>query len=228
MRISRRVLLQLLVSGAVSGGVLGLTALGRAQDLVRPPGAVAEPDFLALCARCQRCLDACAPLAIHPAPISSGLANLGTPVLETNKCVLCMECLRACPTGALSKIPKKEVFLGTAVIDKSICVAWLKTRRCKECEKACPLRAVNMKEGRFPEIVAEKCNGCGLCMRRCPTEPKSITISPEGARRTERPKERFLVALEDRVEPYEVAPPPYAAWFKDRLEKLSDLYLKGK
>lgn len=217
-----------MASGVISGGVLGLTSLGRANDLVRPPGAVAEPDFLAMCARCQRCLDACAPLAIHPAPIQSGIANLGTPVLDTNKCVLCMECIRACPTGALTKIPKKEVFLGLAVIKKDVCFAWLKTRRCSECQKACPLHAVNLKQGRFPEIIAEKCNGCGICMRRCPTEPKAIFISPEGAKRTERPKEHFLTALEDRVGPYEVEPSPYSTWFMDRLQKLSELYFKNK
>jgi len=229
MGLSRRALLQILASAAVSGGVLGLTAIGRADNLVRPPGAVAEPDFLALCSRCSRCVDACAPLAIAPAHLGGGLANLGTPVLDTNKCVLCMECIRACPTGALSKIPKSEVFLGTAVIAKDTCLAWLKTRRCRECEKACPLDAVTMQQGRFPEIVADKCNGCGICMRRCPTEPdKAITISPEGAKRTVRPAARFQVALEDRVGPYEIAPPPYSTWFVNRLRKLGELYLNLK
>lgn len=228
MGLSRRALLQLLASTAVSGGVLGLTAVGRAHDLVRPPGAVAEPDFLAMCARCSRCVDACAPLAISPAHLGSGLANLGTPVLDTNKCVLCMECLRACPTGALTKIPKEEVFLGTAVIHQETCLAWLKTKRCRDCEKACPLKAVEMQEGRFPVIVADKCNGCGICMRRCPTDPKSITISPEGAKRTARPEARLLASLEDRVGPYEIEPPPYSTWFVDRLRKLGELYFNLK
>ncbi len=228
MRLSRRALLQVAVSGIISGGVLGLTALGRAEDLVRPPGAVAEPDFLALCARCQRCLDACAPLAIHPATIVSGLANLGTPVLETNKCIVCMECIRACPTGALARIPKDEVRIGTAVINQETCVAWLKTQRCRECEKSCPLKAVTMKGGRFPEIVADKCNGCGICMRRCPTEPKSITISPEGATRAERPTERILLELPDRVGPYEIEPPPYLTRLSDRLRKLAEVHLNLK
>ncbi len=228
MGMSRRTLLQILASAAVSGGVLGLTAVSRADDLVRPPGAVAEPDFLAMCARCSRCVDVCAPLAITPAHLGSGLANLGTPVLDTNKCVLCMECIRACPTGALTKIPKAEVFLGLAVIQQDLCLAWLKTRRCRDCEKACPLDAVTMKQGRFPEIVADKCNGCGICMRRCPTDPKAIFISPEGAKRTTRPEARFLAALEDRVGPYEVAPPPYSEWFVNRLRKLGELYLNIK
>jgi ferredoxin-type protein NapG len=224
MSMTRRTALHLLASGLVSGAALGVTAIGRADNLVRPPGAVDEPDFLSLCSRCSRCIDACAPLALATAPISAGLANLGTPVLETNKCILCMECLRACPTGALSKIPKKEVWLGTAVIYKDICLAWRKTSRCKECEKVCPYQAVKMKENRYPEIVAEKCNGCGLCMRRCPTEPKSIIISPEGAKRTHRPPERFLTRIEDRIGPYEAPPDPYSEWFVKRLEKLAGLY----
>jgi ferredoxin-type protein NapF len=224
MRLSRRTWLQLAASGAISGAVLGLTALGRADDLVRPPGALDEPDFLASCSRCMRCMDVCMPLAIRPAPVSAGLANLGTPVLQTSKCILCMECIRTCPTGALVKIPKSEVWLGTAVIVKDACLAWLKTRRCRECEKACPLEAVVMAEGRFPEIVADKCNGCAICVRRCPVEPKAVYISPEGARRVARPEGRLLTELEDRVGPYESPPPAYPEWFVNRIEKLAEQY----
>lgn len=224
MSLSRRALLQLAGSAAISGAILGLTATGRAHNLVRPPGALDEPEFLASCSRCLRCLDVCAPMAIQPASIFSGPANLGTPVLETNKCILCMECIRTCPTGSLSKIPKDEIFLGTAVILKDVCLAWLKTRRCRECEKACKPAAIVMEENRYPVILAEKCNGCGICMRRCPTEPKSIYISPEGARRTQRQGGRLLVSLEDRVGPYENPPPGFPEWFKNRLEKLAEHY----
>lgn len=224
MIISRRALLQLAASSAVSGAVLGLTAVGRAQNLVRPPGALDELQFLASCSRCLRCLDVCAPMAIKPASIFDGFANLGTPVLETNKCIVCMECIRTCPTAALSKIPKGEVFLGSAVILKNVCLAYLKTRRCKECEKACKPEAIVMDENRYPRVLLDKCNGCGICMRRCPTEPKAIYISPEGARRTQRQGGRILMAVEDRVGPYENPPPAFPEWLKNRLLKLAEHY----
>ncbi len=224
MILTRRALLQLAASAVVSGAVLGLTTVGRAHNLVRPPGALDEPDFLASCSRCLRCLDACAPMAIQPASVFSGVANLGTPVLETNKCILCMECIRTCPTGALGKIPKNEVFLGTAVILKDVCLAWRKTRRCRECEKACKPEAVIMEENRYPVVLAEKCNGCGICMRRCPVEPKAIFISPEGAKRTHRQGGRLLVSLDDRVGPYDVPPPGFPEWFRNRIQKLAEHY----
>jgi len=224
MSLSRRALLQLAASTAISGAVLGLTAVGRTHDLVRPPGALEEPDFLASCLRCLRCLDVCAPIAIKPASIFSGIANLGTPVMETNKCILCMECIRACPSGALSKIPKEEVRIGTAVILKDVCFAWLKTRRCKECEKACKPEAIVMEENRYPVVIADKCNGCGVCMRRCPAEPRAVIISPEGAKRTVWQGGRFLTVLEDRVGPYEVPPPTFTKWLRDRLLKLAENY----
>ena len=224
MNLSRRALLQLGGSAAISGVVLGLTSVGRAHNLVRPPGALDEPAFLASCSRCLRCLDACAPMAIKTAPVFGGIANLGTPVLETNKCILCMECIRTCPTGALSKIPKEEIYLGTAVILKDVCFAWLKSRRCKECEKACKPEAIVMEESRFPVVKAEKCNGCGICMRRCPTEPRAIYISPEGAHRTVRQEGRILVALEDRVGPYENPPAAFPEWLKNRFAKLAEHY----
>ena len=222
--LSRRGLLQLAAGAAVSGTVLGLTAIGRANNLPRPPGALEEPEFLASCSRCLRCLDACAPMAIKTAPVFSGLANLGTPVLETNKCVLCMECIRTCPTGALSKIPKTEVVVGTAVILKDVCLASKKTKRSRECEKACKPEAIVMEDNRFPVVRTEKCNGCGVCMRRCPTEPKAVIISAEGAKRTHRQEGRILAALEDRVGPYETPPPTFPQWLKIRMEKLAEHY----
>ena len=81
-----------------------------------------------------------------------------------------------------------------------------------------------MEENRFPVVLAEKCNGCGICMRRCPTEPKSIIISPEGAKRTHRRGGNILLALEDRVGPYENPPPAFPEWLKDRFAKLAEHY----
>ena len=220
----RRILLQLLASGAVSGVVLGAASLGRSQNLVRPPGALHEPDFMARCQRCNRCLDACTPEAITLAHPGDGLGTIGTPVLNVNKCIWCMECIRACPSGALSKIPKTEVHVGVAVIDKSKCLAWLKTKRCNDCEKACRERkAVAMKERRYPEIVADKCNGCAICVRRCPAEG-AITIDGSFARRYDAHPERLVTALPDRVGPYDVAPPTYDQWLLNRLRVLAQHY----
>ncbi|MDR1776206.1 MAG: 4Fe-4S binding protein [Desulfovibrio sp.] len=213
---SRRKFLQWGGAGLAAAGVCTLTSgFGPAQS-ARPPGALDEPDFLARCSRCMRCVDVCFPLALRPAGWLDGGKNLGTPVLDPSKCIFCMECVRICPTGALSKIPKNEVDIGQVNIVADVCLAWLKTRRCDICFKACPTKAIVMKERRFPVLVPEKCNGCGICIRRCP-QPGSLIMTSEGAKRYAPQPGRIIARLEDRVGPYDIPPPPWTEWFKNRV-----------
>jgi ferredoxin-type protein NapG len=224
MSISRRSFFQFVVSGTVSGALFTLFKVKRAKALPRPPGAITEEEFLNYCSRCFQCIDVCQPLALRPASIFDGVANLGTPVMDVKKCIICMECIRVCPTDALKKIPKEEVDLGTAVIDHDICLAWQKRKRCKVCYDACPTKAFELKKKRFPVLDPDKCNGCGICVRKCPTEPKSIIISYEGAKRFAPPEVRFALQLEDRVGPYEFPPPDFKTWFVNRIKTLSEHY----
>jgi NAD-dependent dihydropyrimidine dehydrogenase PreA subunit len=142
-------------------------------------------------------------MALWPAGLLDGLENIGTPVMDVTKCILCMECVRVCHTGALKKVPKKEVDIGTAVLDQKICWAWLRKKRCKICVEDCPLKAVELQKNRFPFIIEEKCNGCGICRRRCPTEPKAIEMVYRGEKRHQAPKQRFLVRQPDALGPPE-------------------------
>lgn len=220
---TRRNLIQLAAAGLVSAGLCGVTASLGAEPPARPPGALEEPDFMARCLRCMRCVDVCAPLALRPAGWLDGMKNVGTPIMDTSKCIMCMECIRYCPTGALSKIPKSEVDIGQVVLVKEVCLAWRKTRRCDLCFKACPDKAILMEKKRFPVIVPENCNGCGICVRRCP-EPGSLLLVSEGAKRYQPQPERLITRLEDRVGPYDVPPPSYEEWFANRLRNLARQY----
>ena len=224
MGISRRDLLQFIFSAAISGSVFSLFKLSKARALPRPPGAIIEEEFLKYCVRCYRCIDFCPVDALHPAAIFDGISNVGTPVLDVTKCIMCMECIRTCPTGAIRKIPKKEVDLGTAVIDSEKCLALLRKKRCKVCYERCPLKAVELKRRRFPIIIEEKCNGCGICLRQCPTKPKAITISYAGAKRFNPPDRRLTLRLEDRVGPYEFPQPDFKTWFVGRIRTLMEHY----
>ena len=72
---------------------------------IRPPFAIAEPDFLARCSRCQNCVDACPHETVFPLSTKLDSQYVNTPALDLvhTACHLCAEwpCVIACETGAL-------------------------------------------------------------------------------------------------------------------------------
>jgi len=71
----------------------GISAIGRADSIVRPPPSMSRILAPALAASVAWTL------ALHGIK-RAAFQRMPTryPVLETNKCILCMECIRACPT----------------------------------------------------------------------------------------------------------------------------------
>lgn len=147
----------------------------------RPPGAVRESEFLEMCSRCRKCVDVCPEYCIVPAQSHMG-APVGTPVLFPNDaaCTLCGDCMDVCPSGALLPVPAEFVRIGLAHISEQTCVAYT-TEHCSLCHDACPVvpNAVRFPEdffGTSPWIDADACTGCGLCVKPCPTSPKSVEV----------------------------------------------------
>jgi len=90
-----------------------------------------------------------------------------------------MDCIRACPTGALAFGEDGSVAaIGKAVLDLSTCL----TREgilCDECVTVCPSEVKAMRSaGREPVLDEDLCVGCGLCVFHCPSSPTSIRITP--------------------------------------------------
>ena len=139
--------------------------------VLRPPGALEEPDFLASCIRCSLCAEACDTACIRLfAPEEGRLA--GTPYIlaEEVACNLCLECTQVCPSGALLPLTEpEEVRMGTAVVDERLCVSHNGTGACGACYTACPLRGRAITQGMFnaPTVHADACVGCGLCEEAC-------------------------------------------------------------
>ncbi|WP_187648302.1 4Fe-4S dicluster domain-containing protein [Nitrosophilus labii] len=119
-------------------GVLGLAAAAgiysaqhlKAEELrLRPPGALEEDQFLALCIKCGQCLQVCP----YDSIILEGLdgkAGVGTAYIDPDRrgCYLCkaFPCILACPSGALDheKADIKFVHMGMAVIvNEKACLA---------------------------------------------------------------------------------------------------------
>ena len=159
------------VAGAV--GATALLALGAgvrgakgSGELIRPPGSVGEDEFLARCIRCDRSV--CHLNVISVAGFSDGLIHVRTPFLDFHlgHCDFCQDCARVCPTHAIEMFDPKTVKVGVAELTER-CIA-LRTGACRLCYDECEYKAITLDARNRPVIHADKCNGCGLCVKVCP------------------------------------------------------------
>lgn len=184
--ISRRELFRALLGNTgragvgigVLGGFLGLRQghadpVGMRGELgiVRPPGAAAEPEFLASCIRCTRCADACPTQCIRFFGPEAGDSQ-ATPYILTadTACNMCLECGPACPTDAIAILESmSDAAMGTAEVDERLCVSHNGTGVCGACHTICPLRnrAIVQDYRNAPVVDPAQCTGCGLCEEIC-------------------------------------------------------------
>ncbi len=147
---------------------------------LRPPGAVAEKEFLRRCVRCGKCVHACPWQAVHLAGGWGKTRNTPVIVPRHTPCWLCMKCPPACPTGALdaSVTSMEKANMGRAVMMKEQCLNYKGGTMCWTCYDRCPLRgkAIILEDGVIPAIT-DACVGCGVCEYVCPE--KAITTVPE-------------------------------------------------
>ncbi|HFD79775.1 MAG TPA: 4Fe-4S dicluster domain-containing protein [Gammaproteobacteria bacterium] len=96
-----------LAGGVVATSLLGFVPVVSSKQLrLRPPGALAEREFLAACIKCGQCEQVCPVEAIHLADLTDGF-GVGVPFIDA-RAQACdfscdgLQCVLACPTGALS------------------------------------------------------------------------------------------------------------------------------
>jgi polyferredoxin len=124
--------------------------------LVRPPGALAEADFLERCIKCGQCMRICPTNVIQPAGLEGSLEGLWTPVLNfrigSSGCQYkCIACGNICPTAAIRPISLDErlgrnrfvaagpIRIGTAFVDRGRCLPWAMGTPCIVCQENCPV-----------------------------------------------------------------------------------------
>lgn len=165
------------VAGAVAlaAGVAAGAACApqvAAADVLRPPGALPERDFMARCIRCERCISVCPEDVLEVLGIESGLA-VRTPQITyaAGACTFCDLCREVCPTaaiGAVDPFRPDEGRIGVAAVVEDRCLAFQQAGSCGVCVDACPYDALSFDSQRRPVVDAAACNGCGECVKICP------------------------------------------------------------
>lgn len=203
--------------GALTGGVTGFLALrlsGAAhtrgfERRIRPPGSLAEPDFLARCLRCGECMKICPTNVLQPAFDEAGAEGLWSPVMDMRMgyCELnCVLCGQVCPSGAIRRLTLAQkngdadhapVKFGTAFVDRDRCLPWSFGRPCRVCQEVCPVSPKAIvdwevpstlpgpaKTLKAPQVLPLHCTGCGLCEHECPVNDlPAIRVTAAGESR---------------------------------------------
>lgn len=195
--LSRRGLLITLLAGLVTGPVVrlqGITTTNWNPHLIRPPGSLAERQFLNRCTKCGQCLRICPTNVLQPATWQAGPEGLWTPLLNfrigTSGCQLnCIACSHICPTAAIRPLTLDEKLgrnryaaagplrLGTAFVDRGRCLPWAMDKPCIVCQENCPVspKAILVQEhfSTLPAAVfrIERVQGTAIHLAGPPLQP---------------------------------------------------------
>ena len=184
---------------AAAGGIWAANNFKGSKNRLRPPGAVAEEQFLAMCIKCGQCLQVCPYDAIKLEDID-GKAGVGTAYIAPLErgCYLCeaFPCVLACPTGALDHEANviEKVHMGMAVVvNEHACLALEKKTVTKEMigriydhttvisEQERHTRKVVIQDSDPEKVILQKellqkldkteGKPCSICADLCPFEP---------------------------------------------------------
>jgi len=218
--LTRRGFLTAAVSGLAAVPAVrlaGLTGQNWNPGVVRPPGALAEEDFLSRCIKCGQCMRVCPTNIVQPATLEAGLEGLWTPLLNfrvgTSGCQLnCIACGNVCPTSAIRPVTLDEKLgrgnfaergplrLGTAFMDRDRCLPWAMDVPCIVCQENCPIspKAIFVREEfqmvRDGARIITAAATDSLTLDGAPLRPGTLGTGDYFVRLESAPGERHLIA----------------------------------
>ncbi|WP_024911905.1 ferredoxin-type protein NapF [Chania multitudinisentens] len=129
--------------------------------VARPPQALPDPLFSALCNGCGACVSRC------PYGLLSITQDKAALSIDFTECDICLKCTTACQTGALRDQMPCDTLLRPQI--SLSCLG--RQDSCRMCMINCPQQAlvfsVSVEGGRQLQCDNELCNGCGLCKLSC-------------------------------------------------------------
>lgn len=176
----------------LTASVIGVAGLGyypvARSDTVRlrPPGALAEDEFLASCIKCGQCVQVCPVEAIKLADIMDGF-GIGVPYIDARPQACdfsCdgLQCVLACPTGALThelNYPH-ETRMGFAKLARPEKCLAMKGQGFKGLARGTDFKGV-LRYDDIDRWIAQPVSEheydlelCDLCMRQCPIEIRRL------------------------------------------------------
>jgi len=174
-----------LLGAVLSGGIIFSSDGVDDKNILRPPGALPEKDFLALCIKCGQCLQVCPYHAIELFDITK-LYSLGTPYINARDrgCYACdaLPCVLACPSGALDHDIEKpeDASMGVAVVvSESSCLAVKKENVSKsfiDKIKNTHPNSHELEQKVISKLETYEDKACTLCADMCPLENSHLAI----------------------------------------------------
>lgn len=171
-------------AGLAGTGVSFLAGKSEAKGLLRPPGALAEKDFLASCIKCGQCIQVCPYHSLKLLDLADGI-DMGTPYIDARDrgCYLCdlFPCILCCPSGALdSKVQTiGQVDMGVAWVheprscwsyqDKPVTAEWIDRLKHQGGH-------TDLEEDLNTRLEQEKGKNCRLCEVVCAVPDRAQAI----------------------------------------------------
>lgn len=134
------------------------------------PWIVSQGDFIEGCSRCDKCISQC-----ETSIIIKGSGGFPEIDFSRDECTFCYQCAQACPESLFAP-EHQPPWAQKIAIDKH-CLTYQKVT-CRSCEDVCEPMAINFKAvlggPAQPMVDLDSCNGCGACIKPCPTNSIQI------------------------------------------------------
>ena len=141
--------------------------------VLRPPWALPDDRFSALCSGCGLCITVCPERILIP-----DRCRLPQIDFSRGECTFCRDCVTVCPEPAFGNTDQRP-WQQTARID-SHCLTGQGVY-CESCRDPCESRAIRFHPAlgglALPQVDADRCSGCGACVAVCPSDAIRVVRS---------------------------------------------------